>query len=264
MSVNDDSLKQIFALGKAHSPILDLNGDIQGVVIPEGYGIETFRDTYKLPNHIEAKPTFLKLESFIHYVMEFSDESTQIFANSDKCAINAVMNYHRSDGPSHASHIAEFILPMSDEWVAWSSIDGREMPQVYFAEFVEENRLNVLDPDGAALLEMVSNLQSKTTVEFQSNIRLSNGTAKLSYSEDQDTKGNGSFEIPSKLKLGMQVFRWEDAYQFDAFLRTRIGNGKAFFTIKLDKPKKILLKSFEDVCQKVAEQTGRTVVHGSV
>lgn len=263
MSVNDDSLKQIFALGRSAAPILELKGDIQAVVVPDGFSIETFQDPHKLPSFITGHPKFTRLDSFISYVNQFKSEATLIYANSDAVVMYAIIDYHQKDKPNHASHIAEFRVPYSDEWTVWSQINDKQQSQVDFAEFIEENRLNILEPLGADLLEMVSNLQSKTTVEFQSNIKLSNGTAKLSYSENQETKGNGSFEIPNKLVLGLPVFRHETAYRLEAFLRSHIKDGRAYFRIRLDQPKKTFLAAFEDVCTKVQEGTLLEVLHGA-
>jgi uncharacterized protein YfdQ (DUF2303 family) len=264
MSVNDDALKQIFALGRSAAPVLELKGDRQGVMVPEGYVVATFEEPFKLAPHISGYPRFTKLDSFVSYVNEFRSEATQIFAIVDAAIIRAVIDYHQKDKPGYVTHIAEFKLPLSDEWEAWQSINDKMMDQVSFAEFIEENRLNIVDPVGADLLEMVSNLQSKTTVEFQSNIKLANGTARLAYSENQETKGNGSFEVPNKLILGLPVFRYEDNYKLEAFLRTRIKDGKALFVIKLDRPKKVFLAAFEDICGKVESITTVKVLHGNM
>ncbi|MCH1933271.1 YfdQ family protein, partial [Shewanella sp. A25] len=72
----------------------------------------------------------------------------------------AIVDYHAPDKAAHGAHVAAMALPYSEEWKAWTAIDGKLMPQREFARFIEENAVDVVAPSGADLLEVVRDLQA--------------------------------------------------------------------------------------------------------
>lgn len=262
--LTDDVVQRLLAVGKASGVPIDLPNNDKGVIVPEGYLIQTYEDHYQLPPYINNEsPEFLKLESFIEYVKIFQSSALRIFGTFDSSSITAFLDYHEKDKVAPVSHRATLILRNSEEWTRWKLIHNKEQEQLPFAEFIEENRLNILDPDGATLLELVTNLESKTEVNFQSSVKLNNGTMKLAYQENQVTKGNGTIDVPTKLKLGLPVYRYGAAYPLEAFLRVRPRGGKVTFVVKLDNPHVVVAKAFADVCSEIQNQLGLSVLEGT-
>ncbi len=262
--LTDDVVNRLLATGKAAGAPVDLPNDEKGVIVPDGYQIHTYQDKYKLPPRIIAQNIFSKLESFIEYVKGYRLPATTIFGAFDNNTITAYLDYHAKDVVAAVKHTASYAIQKSTEWIKWTEINGKQLSQLDFAEFLEENGYNVVEPDGATLLEIVSNLQAKTEVTFQSSIRLANGTAKVAYQEDQTSKAGatGSFDIPTKIKLILPVYRYGANYPLEAFLRVRIDRGKAVFVVKLDNHQRVILQAFTDVCNEVTNQLGLTVLEG--
>lgn len=265
MDLSSEAVKTLIAHGAQTAQLKELHNGDQVIILPEGYEHSVFKkDEYRLTPFIQASPTFLTDTSLIAYVNEYKSPTTKIFANDS--VVRAVLNYHSKEAAAHASHIAVLTLKHSREWSAWMEVNGRPLDQKTFAEFIEENLLNVLDPDGATMVELVSTLESKTEVEFSSNIRNDNGTQRLVFDEKQTAQGTtskGKMDIPRKIKLGLPVFKGGDPYPMEAFLRTRINAGKATFIVKLDNPTRVSDKAFSDVCAEITNQTGLAILEGS-
>lgn len=80
------------------------------------------------------------------------------------------------------------------------------MQQAEFAEFIERNLPDIVEPVGADMLEISRSLQAKKKVSFASGIRLANGQTELTYEEDiQGTAAKGKLQIPEIFKIGIKV-----------------------------------------------------------
>jgi uncharacterized protein YfdQ (DUF2303 family) len=211
---------------------------------------------------IEASHDFHDAQSFITYVNEFGEEAAHIFAEQDRTRITAVLDYHKLSAPAYCGHIAKCVLPHSEQWLAWAGIDGKEVPQALFAEFIEENALDIYEPSSATVLEIAKSLSIKSTVEFDSAVNIANGTTQLRWSEKQDGKGRGDIDVPQKIKLGLPVFQGGDLVEVWAFLRTRIKDGKLSFIVKMHRRELIRNEEFTRIVAKVGDGTGITPLFG--
>ncbi len=263
--ITKEVIDELLSVGASRAEVFDLPDDNKGILVPDGYRITTYKDPYKLPPHIAARTTFSKLDSFLTYVHDFKTETTRLFGTYDNSQIIAYLDYHGQNGPEAIAHSSVLTLMKSTEWANWTGINGKALDQVTFAEFLEENRLNVINPDGATLLDIVTTLEAKTEVTFQSSIRLGNGTAKLNFQEEQTAKGggNGSLDIPTMLQLGLPVYRYGTPYTLSAFLRMRIQGGKVSFIVKLDNPAKVVEAAFADICVKITSDLQLPVLEGN-
>src|SRR5690606_11399767 len=80
--------------------------------------------------------------------------------------------------------------------------NGGTFSQTEFALFLEDNERVFQSPSGADLLELVTTLEGKNNVRFNTAVRLSNGKAKLDYEEDVELRGGvgtGQIEVPTEL-----------------------------------------------------------------
>ena len=149
-----------------------------------------------------------------------------------------------------------------------------------FAEFLEDNFLNIVEPDGATVLQAAAHLEAKKTVSFKSGVRLDNGAVQLSYEENVDGKGKGNLVnlsqftlgipveenvdgkgkgnlvILSQFTLGIPVFENGDPVAVEARLRYRIKDDALTFTYLLNNPQKVLDAAFDAVLTKVQAETG--------
>ena len=108
---------------------------------------------------------------------------------------------------------------------------------------------------------MVTNLQSKKKVAFESGVRLQDGSNQLVYAEEIETKGRGTMLVPSEFSIGLPIFLNGEAYKVRALLRYRINEGTIAFIVKLHRRAFLEQTAFNDVCEKVAKETALNVLN---
>lgn len=213
--------------------------------------------------HIDQAVNVMKADSFSAYVNRFKGEATTIFAKADAPLLMAIIDYHSTDA-ARCDHRVSFVPPWSEEWARWRALDGKSLTQMEFAEFIEENMVDVVEPDGAALLDVVTGLQAHRKVTFESGVRLHDGSNQLVYHEDIEAKGRGTLTVPSEFALGVPVFFGGEAFRVRCMLRYRITEGKLVFAVRVIRRRFIEQSAFDDIVKAVATATGIQVLHGWV
>lgn len=237
------------------------------VLVPKDHKVETFDPpTPILPDHIRQGLTFSTEESFCRYVKAWARPNSIILVDRFACVVGAVIDYHQPGDTTvmPAAHRPKWPMPMSLQWQKWTGIDGREMAQAPFAEFLEENIADVRDPAGARLLEVATNLSGKKTVDFGNAVRLQNGDVQFSYIEQSDAKGGGNLAVPEKIKLGIPVFYGGIAYEVPCFFRWRLNGGKLSFRVVMQQRQQVLDDALNAAALRVGEATGIPPLFGSL
>lgn len=284
--LDKEVIEKFLDIGQIQSPQFDHPQGGMGLIVPEGYAVQHIPPLDKPLTRIKEAPVFLALESFAEYVNDFKDTDTRIFAaTTPSPAILAVLDYHRGvDGdkgpvPDYGAHRATFVPQPSPQWTRWTSIDGKLLPQRDFAEFIEENLVDVVRPmDGntpvpgypypADLLEIVKTLKVTKQVEIESAANLANGFVQIKYHEEGSAASKkGAIEVPTKICLGIPVFFGETPYRVECFLRYRAGTpdeGGLKFQIKIDRREQTLLDAFGQQVASAGVQTDIKPLWGKV
>lgn len=249
------------AASAVHQPPI-LSGDgAERLVVPEGYKVERIEPVDRKLGVIRQTPAFADVDSFVAYVNRFKAPETVIFGDLDHRTVTAVMDYHApgADGkPARAdytAHRAIYSAKLAEEWARWAGIDGKLIGQTAFAEFVEENLVDIREPVGAAVLEVASQLRARKKVEFQSGVQLQNGTVQLVYKEDIDAAGKGEMAVPSEIKIGVPIFYGGPKYEVRVFLRYRIEDGKLGFKIDIHRRRYLEHDAFNEFMKGIGEGT---------
>src|SRR5258708_5154062 len=104
---------------------------------------------------------------------------------------------------------------------------GQTMTPVNFAQFIEENQIDIRTPPGAKILEVARGLQARRSVHFVSAVRLQTGDQEFTFNETTEgTVGKGKAQVPEEFKLGIPVFFGGVSYEVVARLRYRLDEGK--------------------------------------
>jgi len=247
------------------------------VVGPPGMSTMEIKDEYGLkhspPSYLDQRVTLQSVESLIDYVNRFKTDDTMLFANIEHNAIVGVLDYHGktvdSDEPPHAvvqlaCHRGRLELPFSEEWQTWTAINGTMMKQLEFARFIEENAVDITAPEGAALLEIVRDIQALRRVNFIQAVRTSNDSENFEYKVESDAR-SGEIEIPTKFKLSLPVYFDEPPQELYAFLRWRIDENAALtLGVKLHRLEHVRQAVFKQIVLMVADKTSRPVVFGEL
>lgn len=223
----------------------------------------------KFPDRKRVVVNLYSVESFIAYVNEHKSEHTRIFASLSKAPYTmvAAIDYHETapaGKPEFITHLAVLTLRTTDEWDRWAGNDKKQFNQIEFAEFVEENSLDIVEPSSATIMEMALSLQSSNEVRWKSAARLDNGAIHLEYHDDAKAMGgkDGSMNIPELFKLNLAVFRGLEEKIIEARFRYRLRTGSIALFYQLVRPQKLIDAMVLDAMLKVKSETNLPVFDG--
>ena len=179
------------------------SGDLQYVALPHPTGIEFKRSTWKpgSPAPLRKRGTVRVFDAAsFNAILEANDgdkATIYIDRDADKPEIVAVLNGNGEGGPGWGDFRVEIVFRLTPQWKKWKHIDGKMLPQVTFAEFIEENIGDIVSPSGADMLEIAQDLSAKRSVDFKSNVRLADGRLQFQNIENIEAQvGPGQIGIP--------------------------------------------------------------------
>jgi uncharacterized protein YfdQ (DUF2303 family) len=241
------------------------------VITPEGWKLQ-YPEIPAFPSRIAQQVTMHNAGSFSAYVKEFAEESTAIFFDEDKRTFTAILDYHLggnghedAEAPRWCDHVATFVARTSPEWDAWIGRNMKAFGQVEFAEFLEDNLIDVIEPAGADLLEITRTLEAKKDVAYSSAIRLQNGSVRINYDEVIKGTANtqaGVIEIPEQFTLQMEVIRGGSQYRFPARFKYRLKERALILWYEIVRPHKILEQALNETLAAIQDGTGLTIRKG--
>jgi uncharacterized protein YfdQ (DUF2303 family) len=236
--------------GKVHT--IDLTADQYLANPRRPYGIYHLRDT----------------ESWLAVWAKWYQTSIaqpEVFADVDNLQVVAVFDPAPAEETDSGlqggwrQHRAQLQLRKSDALMRWTALQGRTTPigQVDFADFLEDNLVDIVEPDAARVLEVVSTLHATSRVTFKSGIRLTDGQRQLTWVESTTAAGgtSGNLEMPPTITLGLPVFEGSKVRdRITARMRYRINDGKLTFTVRLDRIDDVIANAFEDQVAAIAKK----------
>lgn len=251
-------------------PTVLAEGQQYAFVVPQGAHVEQVDndlDVYRdQPRRHVGTTRLVDVDSFLaHVTRHHDDDVAEIYADPDRLTVTAVYNGATFLTPGWGDHRAVLSLARTLAWQAWKSRDGKIAGQLDFAEHLEANLPDIVEPPGADMLEIAQTFQARSKVNFDSSQRLSTGETKLSYSEDVDAKAGrkGDVTIPAEFILGLVPFEGAARYRVTARLRYRVGGGSLAIGYALLRPEEIERTAFNDVLDTIREAVTVPVYLGS-
>ena len=212
-----------------------------------------------------SKITFIDAESFSSYVKDYANANeSRMFASLGETAISCVIDFTpKCNIPSQAvggagEHRANFCLCETEDFKAWKAINETPLSQVEFIQFLLERAHCFESPDQATILEIATKLEVKNNVTFSGKERSSDGGINLTYREDVDARvgANGKIKVPDSVELSIVAFEGGEPLKIRARFYFKLSGGQVVFSIKLLNLRETVLKSFREVCDKIANDTG--------
>ena len=204
--------------------------DVPFVLVPEGLALLGLEHLLATPTRARAAVTLHEAASFVDYVLRYKQDGTVVFSDLATLTWVAVLDYHEPEGgaPGWGAHRATFTCRPTPEWKAWHGSNGKAHArgQLEFAEFLEDRIPDLVQPDGATLLEVVTGLEAKKDVNFRSSVRTDSGEQQLVYEETINTTARkGTILIPTSITVQLRPFEGTSPRHIDARLRHRISDG---------------------------------------
>lgn len=234
-------------------------------VLPEGSTAHDLEHMRLTPQRKRGVTTLCDTASFITVVNLDKTPDTRLYGSYKKPRFMAVFNDH-GQTPGWQDHRAIYECPTSIEWQTWTGSNGKQMSQVDFARFIENNLPDVADPPAADMLEISRSLEAKKKVNFASGIRLANGQNELTYEEQiSGTAAKGKLQVPELFTIGIPVLEGGARYAVQARLRYRIQDGgNLTIWYELVRLHKIIEDAVHAVWTEIQDKTGMQVFNGNV
>lgn len=224
----------------------------------------------KLSSHF----VFHNVESFVSYARNLFDSGApsatvfhanrreaMCFADESTFSIRLIFD---AQPFQWSSIIADLKLQVSPETQRWMQNSGKYLSQIDFAEFCELNLDSFQHPTAATILEIAQTFQAKTTVDFQSAVRLANGSIKLKREEEVKATAGANITIPEELRLALKLFKYDQPYEVKARLRYRIVESTVRLSVLLIDPEYALEHAFSQIVSKVSDSLELPVHMGRV
>lgn len=234
-------------------------------ITPPGYTVHDLESFYERPRAKRGVVKMTEPGSFVEYFNRHSNDSSTIFCKRAGSQFCGVLDDHgKDDAAAWAKHRVELALEYTPAWKRWKQFNKHAMEQVPFAEFLETNALDIVEPAGADLLEMALHLEQHRMVEFKSVERLVDGQRKFTYDETlKGTTRSGQVAIPEKFKLVLIVFEGGRQAEFLARLRYRVKDGAVVFWYEIERLEEIEREALDDAAREISEKTGVPIWFGT-
>jgi len=258
MSDTNNSVETAINAVASRAPTHEAPDGSKIVIVPEGY--KTVDYPPAMPRRVIQSVTLHDRDSLVAYVNRFKTPDTRLFAEpgflaGGQAKIVAVIDYHGAEKPDHGGHVATYAPRYSEQWQRWHKACSAPMKQAEFAEFIEEVRADIVEPDAAKLLDIVRTFKASKRVEFDSVVYQPNGDVKLAFDERTEQKGT-SGNLPEVMKLGIPVYFRGTPYAVPVLVRYRVGNGAVGFQLKMDRSDIIEDAAFNEMATAAGEATG--------
>jgi uncharacterized protein YfdQ (DUF2303 family) len=202
--------------------------------------------------------------SLIDYANRFKNENSVMFADVNNNSIMCVIDYHAPDGARLVKHHARLTLPFSEQWLVWIKSNDKLMAHVDFANFLEENALDVTRPAGAELYEMIKDISVKQDSYFTTSIRMGDHVA-VTYQKDEDaTTTKAQMELPTEFEIRLPIYFLEREVAVRCFMRRKISDGHLSLGYKMNRIETTRQAEFGRIVYEIAGATGLPVYYGTI
>lgn len=259
----------LFAAAKS-SPTINVGDGRVYAQVPTGMKLVDVTDPDVISDHPATNVKVDDPESLSTYINRFSTVSTVIFADVDKLTVQGIIDYHSASELSsnirsangYARHNASLVLRKSEEFKRWNEAEGRLMGQAEFAAFLEENIIDVTDPEPTVLLEIARDLEAIKDVNFKSSVSLESGDRKFRY--EDETKIKGEIAVPKVFALTFPLFVGDEPVTVEALLRYRITPDGLMLGFQWKRVQYMILERFSEIAAKVSADTDVPLMYGRV
>lgn len=249
------------------------------LVNPRNCTVESLERFLPLPIRKRAKVTVRDHDSFIDYVKLHQEPGTILFAHLDTAgaSFTAVLDYHLSNGdpravgfkpgaPGWGDHRCTLRLEHTPEWKAWVAGNNTPMDQAKFALFLEDNRLDITEPEAGRVIDIAKSLTATTGSKFKSQVNFENGDRVFAYEEQTTaTAGRtGKLAVPEKLKLKLPVFINGPELPIEAWFRYRVKDGELVLFYSLIHAHKVIEAAVATSRAAIEGETKLQVHHGAL
>jgi uncharacterized protein YfdQ (DUF2303 family) len=210
--------------------------------------------------------------SFIGYIEKHALPCTEVYADGARRQLVGVINAHEEsttdeaaeNKAGHGDHRVQLELLPDPQWTIWTKLDKQWLEQVSFAEHLEDNASDVIEPDAATMIEIAESFLASQSFDFKQSERLASGVVQFRYEETQSARAghSGDLDIPTTFTLSLAPFVGADPVEVTARFRYRLRGGKLSLSYALVDVDKIARQAFLDHVDAVRDTIAPPVFQG--
>jgi uncharacterized protein YfdQ (DUF2303 family) len=266
--LNSEAIQSIIELSRSTGEPQQI-GNLAYAVIPKDAQLVTlekflYNEHAAKPERTKANVSVLDPASFIEYFALYRTPQSRVFAFEPTISVLGVIDYHEAQSAAWCQHRVTLNLRQSEQWKAWTARNNKQMTQTEFAEFLEQNAVDIVQPSPASVIEVARELEAKTEVEFGSGVRTQDGQFRFRYSEQiKATVGGGQVEVPERFIVSIPVFIGGQDIQLEALLRFRCKDAKLVFWYTLVRPEETIRQAFFAAREQIAAALNVVIINGT-
>lgn len=270
MNPEQTEAQTIADLARAASEVQEVEG-VQFLLHHKDVQATSLEHLQPFPRRFNAHPVLYTLEDLVGYVRRHSAQTEGdvigdhpvIFADRKMLTFVALLDYHTSATPSWLDHSATVRYSLSRQLVLWKSKQGVKMSQEQFAEFLDENIIDIVTPSGSEVLSFAENLEATRTETFKSAIKLTTGETKFTWNNEKT--GDVSTKVIEEFALGIPLWERGQPIKIQAKLFHRITEGKLSFFYRLEQLENVIDVIWDDELAILRDRLGEgiTVYQGT-
>lgn len=242
------------------SPLID-RGDRQFAFVPDGYALKEISDPARLPDRIRQAIIVDDRASLTAFLNRFQDQDAVLIADFDALTIRSLIDFHRADlTPRACEFRADLVLRKSEEFARWDAVEGALHSQGEFAEFLEENAVDIVSPDPAVMIEISRDLDATQDVTFKSGVRPESGDRAFTY--ETETRVKGEIKIPREFAVSIPIHVGEEPDTLRARFRFRVTPKGLLMGFAWHRVEYQRRAHFGAIATQISEDTGRPVFFG--
>ena len=267
-----ETLETVLKAARIADPVIRLEPGRGYAFLPEGFSLQDISDPHRLPPYIKQSVTVDDADSLIGYANRFSDDRSVIIADLDALTIAAVLDWHsqnqvpedieRTLEAQPCQHKAALKLRNSEEFARWAAMENKLQSQMEFAEFLDENSSDIVDPDPAVMIEIARDLEATQGVAFKAGTRLQTGERSFRYETETHVKGD--LVVPQRFRLALPLFFGEEPTEIEASFRFRPNPDGLKLGFVWRRVEYVRQAKFREIAFRVSEATGLPVFQGRV
>lgn len=265
----ESALDAAIKAARLASPVIEGPHGARHILVPDGFRLEAAHDPHALPPHIVKTAVVVdQRASLSAYVNRFSDPRSILIADYDTGSIKAVLDWHSDNQNGEyepllgmpREHTCTLKLRPSEEFKRWAEMENSFHGQAEFAAFLEENAVDVIDPEPAVLIEISRDLEGTQGVTFKSSTRLENGDRSFVY--ETETRAKGDIKVPREFVLSIPLYDGEEPVPLRCAFRWRINGGQLQMGFVWRRVEYQRRAHFAQIATAASEETGRPVFFG--
>jgi uncharacterized protein YfdQ (DUF2303 family) len=184
-------------------------------------------------------------EGFVALHRRLADDSTTIYANSDTCALVAVINDDLGTAAGWRDHRIALQLQPTPEWKHWTGHQGLGT-QARFAETIEDGQDEIVGtPNATIMLEIAQKFEASVGGKFRQEGNIADGSTAFVYEETVEAKvGEGLIPVPKNFTVKLRPFYGAEPREIEARVKYTCRGGELKIGYVLTRPDEFQRQAF--------------------